>query len=103
MKYFKLGKYNVSKYCLGTWSLGSNKKKNISYGAISDTKSKKKFLSTHTTEELIFSIQQMFMVTQKKKLEITFKKKGIRFFATKVGCISFKEKLNFSKKLFNLK
>ena len=38
MKYFKLGKYNVSKYCLGTWSLGSNREKNISYGAISDSK-----------------------------------------------------------------
>ena len=40
MKYFKLGKYNVSKYCLGTWSLGSNREKNISYGAISDSKVK---------------------------------------------------------------
>ena len=27
MKYFTLGKEKLSKYCLGTWSLGGEKKK----------------------------------------------------------------------------
>ena len=41
----------------------------------------------------------MFMVIQKKKLENYFKKKEISFFATKVGCMSFKKNLISQKKI----
>lgn len=99
MKYFKLGKYNVSKYCLGTWSLGSNREKNISYGAISDSKVNKILEYSYDKGINFFDTANVYGDSEKKIGNYFHKKRDKVFFATKVGCISFKEKLNFSKKI----
>ena len=99
MKYFKLGKYNVSKYCLGTWSLGSNRKKNISYGAISDFKVNKILEYSYNKGINFFDTANVYGDSEKKIGNFFHKKRDKVFFATKVGCISFKRKLNFSKKI----
>ena len=99
MKYFKLGKYNISKYCLGTWSLGSDREKNISYGTISDSRVKKILEYSYNKGINFFDTANVYGDSEKKIGNYFHKKRDKVFFATKVGCISFKKKLNFSKKI----
>ena len=97
MKYFRLGKYNVSQYCLGTWSLGSNKKKNISYGLISNSEISKILEYSFNKGINFFDTANVYGDSEEKIGNFFYKKRDKVFFATKVGCISFKKKLNFSK------
>ncbi len=99
MRYFKLGKHNVSKYCLGTWSLGGNKNKNISYGSI--TVSEVNQILDYACESGInfFDTANVYGDAEKKLGNFFSKTRDKVFIATKVGCVSFKKKLNFSKKI----
>jgi aryl-alcohol dehydrogenase-like predicted oxidoreductase len=98
MKYFKLGKYNVSRYCLGTWSLGGNKKKNISYGKISTSEVNKILDYSYNNGINFFDTANVYGDSEKKIGSHFYKNRDKVFFATKVGCVSFAQKLNFSKK-----
>lgn len=99
MKYFRLGKHKLSKYCLGTWSLGSDKKNNISYGNITQEKAKK-ILSYAYKKGINFFDTANVYGDAEKRLGLCFA--NIRkkvFIATKVGCISYNKKINLTKKL----
>ena len=97
MRYFKLGKYKFSKICLGTWSLGGNKNKNISYGSVSDIKAKKILNYAYDKGVNFFDTANVYGDSEKKLGELFEKKRDKIFIANKVGCVSFKKKLNFSK------
>ena len=99
MKYFKLGKHNVSKYCLGTWSLGSNKKNNVSYGKINNYEVNKILEYSYDNGINFFDTANVYGDSEQKLGKFFNKKREKVFFATKVGCVSFQKKLNFSKKI----
>ena len=99
MKYFRLGKYNVSKYCLGTWSLGGNKKGNISYGFISNSEIEKILDFSFKNGINFFDTANVYGDSEKKIGNFFHKSRDKVFFATKVGCVSFRKKLNFSKEI----
>ena len=99
MKYFTLGKQKLSKYCLGTWSLGGEEKNNISYGNINKSKAENLLRYAYARGINFFDTANVYGSAE-KRLGHVFK--DIRekvFIANKVGCTSFKKKLNFSKKL----
>jgi len=99
MKYFTLGKQKLSKYCLGTWSLGGEENNNISYGDVHKTKAENLLRYAYDQGINFFDTANVYGSAE-KRLGYVFK--NIRekvFIANKVGCISFKKKLNFSKKI----
>jgi len=101
MKYFTVGKQKLSKYCLGTWSLGGEEKNNISYGNINRTKAENLLRYAYARGINFFDTANVYGSAE-KRLGHVFK--DIRekvFIANKVGCTSFKKKLNFSKKLID--
>ena len=103
MKYFKLGKYNVSKYCLGTWSLGSNREKNISYGAISDSKVNKILEYSYDKGINFFDTANVYGDSEKKIGNYFHKKRDKVFLLQKLGVYLLKKNLISQKKLFSLK
>lgn len=99
MKYFTLGKQKLSKYCLGTWSLGGDEKNNISYGNINKTKAENLLRYAYARGINFFDTANVYGSAEKRLGQVF---KDIRekvFIANKVGCTSFKKKLNFSKKI----
>ena len=99
MKYFTLGKQKLSKYCLGTWSLGGEEKNNISYGNVNRVKAENLLRYAYSRGINFFDTANVYGSAE-KRLGHVFK--DIRekvFIANKVGCTSFKKKLNFSKKI----
>ena len=99
MKYFTLGKQKLSKYCLGTWSLGGQLKNNLSYGDISEIESHKLLKYAFSRGINFFDTANVYGSAEKRLGEVF---KNIRkkvFIANKVGCVSFQKKLNFSTKI----
>ena len=99
MKYFTLGKQKLSKYCLGTWSLGGQFKNNLSYGDIGEIESHKLLKYAFNKGINFFDTANVYGLAEKRIGDVF---KNIRekiFIANKVGCVSFKKKLNFSKKI----
>ena len=93
MKYFTLGKQKLSKYCLGTWSLGGEENNNISYGDVHKTKAENLLRYAYDQGINFFDTANVYGSAE-KRLGYVFK--NIRekvFIANKVGCISFKKKL----------
>ena len=99
MKYFYLDKHKISKYCLGTWSLGGTKNNNISYGVISYLKVKKILEHAINNGINFFDTANVYGDSEQLLGEILKKHRRKIFIANKVGCISFKKKLNFSKEI----
>ncbi len=102
MRYFKLGKHNVSKFCLGTWSLGGNKNKNISYGSINISKANKILDYAFKSGINFFDTANVYGDAEKKLGNFFNKTRDKVFIANKVGCVSFKKKLNFSRKIVKM-
>ena len=97
MKYFTLGKQFLSKYCLGTWSLGGDKNKNISYGNIDNINAEKLLNYAFQKGINFFDTANVYGLAE-KRIGHTFKRKRNQvFIANKVGCTSYDKKLNFSK------
>lgn len=96
MRYFRLGKYKLSKYCLGTWSLGGNKKNNLSYGNISYKESKQLLERAFKSGINFFDTANVYGEAE-KRLGNCFEKIRFKvFIASKVGCSSFKRKIDLS-------
>ena len=96
MKYFRLGKLRLSKICLGTWSLGGNKKNNFSYGNMNE-KQTHKILDYAYQKGINFYDTANVYGDAEKRLGKFFKYERKKIFiATKVGCTSFNKKLDFS-------
>ena len=96
MKYFTLGKQKLSKYCLGTWSLGGQFKNNLSYGDIGEIESHKLLKYAFSRGINFFDTANVYGSAEKRLGDVF---KNIRkkvFIANKVGCVSFQKKLNFS-------
>ena len=99
MKYFTLGKEKLSKNCLGTWSLGGEKKNNVSYGNIDEIQATKLLRYAFDNGINFFDTANVYGEAE-KRLGHTFKSTRDKIFiANKVGCVSFKKKLNFSKEI----
>ena len=80
MKYFKLGKHNVSRYCLGTWSLGGNRKNNISYGNINNYDVNKILEYSYDNGVNFFDTANVYGDSEQKNLENFLIKKEKKFF-----------------------
>lgn len=98
MNYFKLGKDKLSKICLGTWSLGGNTKDNISYGNMSVEKCNKILNYAKNKGINFFDTANVYGESEKRLGNFFYQNREQIFISTKVGCISYKKKLNFSKK-----
>ena len=97
MKYFTLGKQKLSKYCLGTWSLGGQLKNNLSYGNINEVKSKKLLRYAYSKGINFFDTANVYGSAERRLGHVFRNIREKVFIANKVGCVSFKKKLNFSK------
>tara|TARA_B100000767_G_C19715141_1_gene514599 strand:+ start:83 stop:1051 length:969 start_codon:yes stop_codon:yes gene_type:complete len=98
MKYFTLGKQQISKYCLGTWSLGGDKNHNLSYGDINKNKAEKLLMHAFNNGINFFDTANVYGSAEKRLGHVFRDIRNKVFIANKVGCVSFKKKLDFSKK-----
>jgi aryl-alcohol dehydrogenase-like predicted oxidoreductase len=99
MEFFTIGKQKLSKYCFGTWSIGGQLKNNMSYGDMSEIKSHKLLKYAFNKGINFFDTANVYGLAEKRIGDVF---KNIRekiFIANKVGCVSFKKKLNFSTKV----
>ena len=96
MKYFKLGKHNVSRYCLGTWSLGGNRKNNISYGNINNYDVNKILEYSYDNGVNFFDTANVYGDSEQKLGKFLIKEE-IKFFLLKKLGVIISKKLNFSK------
>jgi aryl-alcohol dehydrogenase-like predicted oxidoreductase len=101
MEYFKLGKAKISKICLGTWSLGSDKNKNISYGKMSKKSANNILEYAFDAGINFFDTANVYGDAEKKLGYFLRNKRDKVYIAHKVGCVSFDKKLNFSKKIIS--
>ena len=83
MKYFRLGKLRLSKICLGTWSLGGNKKNNFSYGNMNE-KQTHKILDYAYQKGINFYDTANVYGDAEKRLENSLSMREKIFIATKV-------------------
>lgn len=89
----------ISKICLGTWALGGSKKNNISYGNLGFKKSQEILNFAYENKINFFDTANVYGEAEKRLGKFLKNKREDTFIATKVGCISFHKKLNFSKNL----
>ena len=90
-----LSKKKVSNLCLGTWSLGKNDKKFNSYGILKE-KSESILRYAYKKKINFFDTANVYGNSEKLLGKVFKKKRKNIFIASKVGCISFNKKLNFS-------
>jgi aryl-alcohol dehydrogenase-like predicted oxidoreductase len=91
-----LNKKNVSSLCLGTWALGGNSKNLKAYGNL---KEKPENILKYSFKKKInfFDTANVYGNSEKLIGNVFNKKRNSIFIASKVGCISFNKKLDFSK------
>ena len=97
MKYFKLGKFRLSKICLGTWSLGGNKKHNFSYGHMNENRAYEILNYAYNKGINFFDTANVYGDAEKRLGKFFKNERDKVFIATKVGCTSFNKKLDFSR------
>jgi Predicted oxidoreductases (related to aryl-alcohol dehydrogenases) len=95
-----LSRKKVSRLCLGTWSLGKNSKNFSSYGPI-DEKRENILNYAYKNKINFFDTANVYGDAEKLLGKVFKKQRKDLFIATKVGCISFNEELNFSKKFIS--
>jgi aryl-alcohol dehydrogenase-like predicted oxidoreductase len=88
----------ISKICLGTWALGGLKKNNISYGNLGLKKSQEILDFAFKNKINFFDTANVYGEAEQRLGKFIKDKREDTFIATKVGCVSFHKKLNFSKK-----
>jgi aryl-alcohol dehydrogenase-like predicted oxidoreductase len=91
-----LNKKKVSNLCLGTWALGGNSKNLKAYGHL---KEKPENIIKYSFKKKInfFDTANVYGNSEKILGKVFNKKRESVFIASKVGCVSFNKKLNFSK------
>ena len=89
---------SISKICLGTWALGGSKKNNISYGNLGFKKSQEILNFAFENKINFFDTANVYGEAELRLGKFIRNKREDTFIATKVGCVSFHKKLNFSKK-----
>lgn len=87
----------ISKICLGTWAIGGSKGNNISYGSLGLKKSQEILNFAFENKINFFDTANVYGDAELKLGKFIKNKRDDTFIATKVGCVSFHKKLNFSK------
>jgi aryl-alcohol dehydrogenase-like predicted oxidoreductase len=93
-----LSNKKVSNLCLGTWSLGRNNKRFQSYGILKQ-KPEDILRSAYQKNINFFDTANVYGNSEEIIGKVFEKIRRNIFIATKVGCISFDKKLNFSRKI----
>lgn len=101
MKYFTLGKHKLSKFCLGTWSLGGDKKNNFSYGNVRALKAEKILKYAYKNGINFFDTANVYGDAEIRLGKCFSKIRKKIFIANKVGCTSFEKKIDLSVKNVN--
>tara|TARA_A100001015_G_scaffold316611_1_gene431377 strand:- start:1497 stop:2459 length:963 start_codon:yes stop_codon:yes gene_type:complete len=96
MKYFTLGKHKLSKYCLGTWSLGGEKENNFSYGNVSTLKAQKILKYAYKNGINFFDTANVYGDAEIRLGKCFAKIRKKIFIANKIGCTSFDKKIDLS-------
>jgi aryl-alcohol dehydrogenase-like predicted oxidoreductase len=102
MKFFRFGKQLVSKISLGTWSLGGDTKGNISYGNITSRKAQQILEYAFNKGINFFDTANVYGEAEKRVGKFIKNKDRKKFLlATKIGCISYDKKKNFSPEIIS--
>ena len=97
MEFKTLSNIKVSKLCLGTWALGGKKYNNVAYGDISYKRCEEILNYSINKKVNFFDTANVYGDAEYKLGKILKNFREDIFIGTKVGCVSFKKKLNFSK------
>ena len=103
MKFFNIGKHKISRIMLGTWSLGGEKNRNISYGDITQSNTQNILNYAFYEKKINFFDTANVYGDAEKRLGKFLKKVDRQkiFIATKVGCVAFNKKKLFLPKIIS--